>query len=1048
MKKLDKQWRFLGQEVTAVEDLTSAHVNAVYGLNPCIQDNDRETGESSDDLSTGSIFPYCGNRYLRPVTEKVADNINSICTAARCKDGNPHCLNYMGQQNWEGDDACERYFEVTADRPNPGHHKRPENAPAGMKNLGATCYANSLLQVWFHDPAFRDAIYRCRFRDEEDFSTNALYQLQLLFAHLDRGLKSFYNPLSLVNSLKLDTAMQQDAQEFCNLFMARIDNQFQRQHDDHLKTFIAEQFQGIYSYNTTCKNCMKTSVRDCQFYELMLNIRDNCTLMDCLEEFVEPEDLTGEDQYFCSACCSLQDASREIKLEKLPNVLNIQLMRFVYDNVTWTKKKSKDTIRFPQVIDVSGLLRTSDIAEYELTAVLVHSGPSAHSGHFLAHVLQRESNKWFVLNDEEVEEFHGTTFDPEDYSEVASSDKTNTKSKTKRAAAKNGNVEIDMHASAFSSRNAYMLTYVRKTPEPSVKPCTPPTETLKIVIQDNDLYEKDLEEYDQYKEKIKQDFEKSRSVRQELYQCWHVACDQDKGCYVSTQALSDFMELEYKLPKVLDSSSISCEHGKLCPRAVLKSKRISMQARHILEEQLQIKLDPFLTTEHICRSCVENECQDKLYNLMHRHDTDEFSRKVKLVRNPAAVWVSKAWLSDWQKVCPRFHTAHSSTTDDPSPASGPYIKDVLCQHHKLSGDKSRRKLINKAALEVLTRVFGPLALPDNDMSECDACLNQLQPHIDIQKVLAVRATSEKQDFMGIVIRGSRISQMEQGENYYVVSQEGFMKKWLAYLKRPMSNERPSTIDNANLHCKHGQFVFDLNSDVDMVNEDIWVIKEDEWAHLCELYGGGPKVVISVTERPSLDGNETGTQLTIESTPPLCSACRNERILAFSTTTFVVRIHSSDVSNAQGDSMPPESDSSAPDQTGTHSVASLATKRKLAPDSGSDFGTRRSKRTKPVKKPYKEIKIPVSKWDTVMDIKLKIMQKTNVVPLYQKLMHGKSELDNNEETIADLEIPPNAVLDMVAFDQSTEDFILSSLQDVEPIPGDVGGFGGTGLAGYD
>jgi hypothetical protein len=49
------------------------------------------------------------------------------------------------------------------------------------------------------------------------------------------------------------------------------------------------------------------------------------------------------------------------------------------------------------------------------------------------------------LNDEEVEEFHGTTFDPEDYSEVASSDKTNTKSKTKRAA-KNGNVEIDKHA--------------------------------------------------------------------------------------------------------------------------------------------------------------------------------------------------------------------------------------------------------------------------------------------------------------------------------------------------------------------------------------------------------------------------------------------------------------------------------------------------------------------------------------------------------------------------------------------------------------------------
>lgn len=65
-------------------------------------------------------------------------------------------------------------------------------------------------------------------------------------------------------------------------------------------------------------------------------------------------------------------------------------MRFVYDNTTWTKKKSKDTIRFSEVIDVSALLWTSDVVEYELSAVLVHSGPSAHSGHFLAHVLQRE----------------------------------------------------------------------------------------------------------------------------------------------------------------------------------------------------------------------------------------------------------------------------------------------------------------------------------------------------------------------------------------------------------------------------------------------------------------------------------------------------------------------------------------------------------------------------------------------------------------------------------------------------------------------------------
>jgi len=115
-------------------------------------------------------------------------------------------------------------------------------------------------------------------------------------------------------------------------------------------------------------------------------------------------------------------------------------MRFVYDGQSF-KRKSKDTIRFPRSIDFSGLLHSNEAAIYDLSAVLVHSGASAHSGHFLAHVLDQRyckqdsqpkgvldpqtstvlsniwlnrSQKWFVLNDEEVAEFNATTFDPEE----------------------------------------------------------------------------------------------------------------------------------------------------------------------------------------------------------------------------------------------------------------------------------------------------------------------------------------------------------------------------------------------------------------------------------------------------------------------------------------------------------------------------------------------------------------------------------------------------------------------------------------------------------
>lgn len=134
------------------------------------------------------------------------------------------------------------------------------------------------------------------------------------------------------------------------------------------------------------------------------------------------------------------------------------------------------------------------------------------------------SNKWFVLNDEEVTEFDSTVFDPEDYAETGSKSKAKKKiikagaSDAERLLKYERHFEIqrllsDLHGfvdtsdnrnadisrcllnSTLSSRNAYMLTYTRRTSEPSITPRKPPSDILDLVMADNADFDNELKEY-------------------------------------------------------------------------------------------------------------------------------------------------------------------------------------------------------------------------------------------------------------------------------------------------------------------------------------------------------------------------------------------------------------------------------------------------------------------------------------------------------------------------------------------------------------------------
>ncbi|KAG8431340.1 hypothetical protein GDO86_019024, partial [Hymenochirus boettgeri] len=92
----------------------------------------------------------------------------------------------------------------------------------------------------------------------------------------------------------------------------------------------------------------------------------------------------------------------------LPSTLNLQLMRFVFDRQTGHKKKLNTYIGFSETLDMNPYLEQTDNKYlYELSAVLIHRGVSAYSGHYIAHVKDPQTGEWYKFNDEEIEKMEG-----------------------------------------------------------------------------------------------------------------------------------------------------------------------------------------------------------------------------------------------------------------------------------------------------------------------------------------------------------------------------------------------------------------------------------------------------------------------------------------------------------------------------------------------------------------------------------------------------------------------------------------------------------------
>lgn len=213
-------------------------------------------------------------------------------------------------------------------------------------------------------------------------------------------------------------------------------------------------FGGTTTYVTTCETCGNASTRSENFMELSVPIVEQTSnttteteqvpdkkkkkndsakthkkkggkgitpppdvdVQHCVNSYLYPESLDGDNQYECSQCNKKVNATRAIILSKLPPVLNLQLARYVFDRETLSKRKLTTKVLLPKSLKIpSAATREHGESRYILCAVQNHLGTSAHGGHYVADVMDWTTGVWYEFNDAEVTVLEGgpvSSFEP------------------------------------------------------------------------------------------------------------------------------------------------------------------------------------------------------------------------------------------------------------------------------------------------------------------------------------------------------------------------------------------------------------------------------------------------------------------------------------------------------------------------------------------------------------------------------------------------------------------------------------------------------------
>ncbi|KAH6812671.1 ubiquitin-specific protease 26 [Perilla frutescens var. frutescens] len=771
------------------------------------------------------------------------------------------------------------------------------STPAGLTNLGATCYANSILQCLYMNKSFREGVFSLE--PEVLEGDPVLNNLARLFAQLHSSKMASVDSAPFIQTLELDNGVQQDSHEFLTLLFSLLERCLSQSKTPKARTIVQDLFRGSVSHVTRCSKCGKESEASSKiedFYELELNVKGLKNLDKSLDDYLSVEELQGDNQYYCQACAMRADATRCIKLRSLPAVLNFQLKRCVFLPNTTTKKKITSAFCFPQELNMARRLSEcpqSDLI-YDLAAVLIHKGSAVNSGHYTAHIKDDNSGTWWEFDDEQVsnlgrQPFGSTTSisgakagqnDPADCpllekeADVLVNGNHIFASPMQSSDSNGAN-----HIQTFSSNDAYMLMYVlRHSNIDGVKSNSDkskmeidgsvisqafdsplPSHHLKEVEILNSMYLASCEEYKSKKEIELSCITKRRQEVRSVLSEAPVLSIEKHYYWISTEWIRQWADCV--TPSAIDNTSIQCLHAKVPVSRINNMKRLSAEAWTALFSKYGG--GPTLGKGDHC-----NDCIFEMGSNVRRANIYRDQRLLMKELAEAALsgepldgklfFISKSWLQQWLR---------RKNIDLPCDADSGPTAAIRCSHGELMPEiapGAKRLLVPESLWDFIHETA--MTVKPDDPVGCSTFPSDSEPCTICSVSLREAAFSEdnlrelklKQKLNHEKLAMNKAIALYPDTKYYILP-SSWLSKWRSYINASGKNACSLELDNLNTvvdlllcekHCKlverppelfwKRELVFQKSAAVN----GLTLIAEDDWRLLCEDWGGSLSKCIS------------------------------------------------------------------------------------------------------------------------------------------------------------------------------------------------------------